>query len=428
LAAESPVLVVAPAMVLEGGTWDDEVAKWRPDWEPGVDVVQVAYSALCERLEHFDPKRQRNVTGPVGRARAEYRSIEWGTVLADEAHYIKGRKTLWTEAFLQIAQRSDSRVHLATGTPIPNWAHELFIHAQVLDPEAAQRGGRLGSYWRWVAQYFDTSPSRFSNGRPSVGEFRDDTPEGWLRFYEDNLGDRYLARRWIDVLPDLEPMREQIIMCPMAPAQRKAYKDLKQNYLAMVQDADGGQLEVLAWSKGGLNEKMRQVTTGLEVVAPTAKGSSGKLDRLREILSATDLPVFVAAHYRASVEAAARVASEVGRRAVFVHGGSSKPERRAAVRGFQSGEFDVLVGSIETVAEGLNFEQCHLVVRLERAWRPSRNDQVARRIRRLSNLEPKVCLDLVTPDSLDERMLPVLAAKTDQQVKALRAREIAALL
>ncbi len=416
------MLVTAPAMVLEGGTWDDEIAKWRPEWEPGVDIVQVPYSMLTARTTE-QREDGRRVSVPQAKARGEHLR-EWGTVIADEAHYIKGRKTLWTKAFQEIANpKINERVWMATGTPIPNWAHELFTQACVLDPEAAQTGARLGSYWRWVAQWFDTTPTRWSKGQPSVGAFKDDTPEGWLAFYEANLGDQYLARTWEDVLPDLPPMRFQQIDCPMTKNQAKAYKDLKRDFLAVLDTGN----EVMAWSKGGLNEKIRQCATGLEVLDPEAQGS-GKLDRLRTLLTDRPGQAFVVAHYRQAVEACARAAAEVGRTVAFVHGGSSKSERQAAVRAFKDGSLDVLCGSIETVAEGLNFENCHFVYRVERAWRPSRNDQVARRIRRLSNLQPKVCIDLVTPNCVDSKMLPVLATKTDQQIKVLRAREIAALL
>lgn len=434
LPAEPPVLVLAPKMVISGGTWDDEIAKWRPDLEPGVDIVQVPYSSLTDRYykqvgtytNAAGDEVPKIVHGPVGRARAEYRDRPWGTVICDEAHYLKGRKTKWTEAFHQLRNKVD-RVWLATGTPIPNWAHELYEAACVLDPEQVGRGLRLGSYWRWVETYFDTTPTRWSKGRPSVGEFRDDTPEGWLRFYEDNLGDLYLADTWDDVAPDMPPMGQQTVLCPMSPAQSKVYKDLRKQYHAFVEETGN---EVLAWSAGGLHEKLKQVCTGLpllDVDVDLAK-TGGKIGVVRDHLRDRPQQTFVVAHYRRAVEVLHEVAQSVGRSSAYVHGGVAEPLRKKAVRAFQAGEIDTLVGSIATVREGLNFEKCHLVYRVERAWQPSRNLQVERRVRRISEATPKMVVDFVTPNSLDDAMLPVLAAKNDMQVKALRAREFAALL
>jgi SNF2 family DNA or RNA helicase len=430
--AEPPVLVLAPKMVLSGGTWDDEIAKWRPDLEPGVDIVQVAYSGLTDRYykQHLDQETGEvlKVThGPLGRARAEIRDREWGTVICDEAHYLKGRKTKWTEAFHQIDARVE-RIWAATGTPIPNWAHELFELAKVLDPAANARGERLGSYWRWVADYFENHPTRFSGGKPVVGAFLDDTPEGWLRFYEDNLGDQYLAHTWEQVAPEMPPMGQQTVECPMTALQTKAYKDLKKQYLAFVEETG---TEVLAWSAGGLHEKLKQVSTGLQLVdsafPPDSITASGKINQVRTHLADRPQQTFVVAHYREAVETLHRVAQQVGRTSAFVHGGVAEGTRRSAVRAFQDGSLQTLVGSIETMAEGLNFEDCHLVYRVERAWRPSRNLQVERRVRRISEASPKLVIDFVTP-GLDAGMLPVLQAKTDQQMKALKARELAALL
>src|SRR5271166_5285830 len=71
LAATEPILVTAPAAIIDGGVWDDEIAKWRP----GAEIVQVPYSRLFER-------EGRKATN---RLRPELRR-KWGTVIADEAH------------------------------------------------------------------------------------------------------------------------------------------------------------------------------------------------------------------------------------------------------------------------------------------------------------------------------------------------------
>jgi SNF2 family DNA or RNA helicase len=154
----------------------------------------------------------------------------------------------------------------------------------------------------------------------------------------------------------------------------------------------------------------------------------GKIGVVRDHLRDRPQQTFVVAHYRRAVEVLHEVAQQVGRTSAFVHGGTPDAERTKAVRAFQAGDLQTLVGSISTVREGLNFERCHLVYRVERAWQPGRNLQVERRVRRISESTPKMVVDFVTPNCLDEAMLPVLAGKSDQQIKALRAREFAAML
>ena len=418
-AAETPLLICAPAMVIDGGVYHDELAKWRPDidQEDPSQLVVVPYTSLCERVS----TGRGSGTKPLERARRELLRREFGTLWLDESHYIKGRNTTWTKAALQMRKRA-GRVHLSTGTPIPNWAWEVFTACKFIWPERADDGQDFGSFWRWVAQWFEVDKGEWS--KFEIGDPLDDTPQGWLKFYEANLGDRYLARTWTEVLPQVPPMRMQKIECPMAPAQLKAYRALKKDYITWLEETG---TEVVAWSSAGLHTKLARCLTGLELLDRDAHGS-GKFAQLERLLRDTSMQVFVVGHFRDTAELAAKVAQRAGRTATWVHGGCSRGESAQRVSDFKAGRVEVLCGTIEKVKEGLNFEQVDLVIRIERSWRPTSNDQVAKRIRRVSNLKPKLCLDLVTPNSLDIRMLKVLAGKSDQQMKALRAREFAALL
>src|SRR4051812_45815564 len=137
--AKEPVLVVAPAMVLNAGTWDDEIELWTP----GIDATQVAYSSIAQRGARGRVPRDSNGF-PKTPLKPEYRR-HWGTVVLDESHYIKGRKTSWANAVLDI---DADEARLATGTPVPNWAHEAFMSLRALYPEEARAGKEFGSYWR----------------------------------------------------------------------------------------------------------------------------------------------------------------------------------------------------------------------------------------------------------------------------------------
>src|SRR6185369_4102916 len=90
--------------------------------------------------------------------RPEYRQ-RWDTIIVDEAHYIKGRKTTWTRQLKALCKKTD-RVILATGTPMPNWAEELFEPLGILWPEKVGPGRELNSYWRWADKWFDTTPQK----------------------------------------------------------------------------------------------------------------------------------------------------------------------------------------------------------------------------------------------------------------------------
>lgn len=418
MAAEGKTLIVAPAMVLDGGTWNDEIAKWGDDPER---FHQVAYSSLVQR--------QGRKVLPV--AKPEYK-IHWNTIILDEAHYIKGRNTTWTKALRPLLKRAD-RVILASGTPIPNWAPELFEALCAMYPEDARPGGRLGSYWRWAAQWFDTTPDKIyirgvEKEIAKVGDLLACEPECAARppldpcdhyreFFRANLGDRFLQRLRDDVLTDLPPLTIERVNTPMTAPQQKAYDSMRDEYLATLGD---GHLKV-AWSSSARHVMLDKLATGLNILDPDAdpmKGS-GKLQRLAYDLAERTRPTLVVAHFRDTVEAAVAVAEGLGLRAAYVHGGVSRQARAGVVADFKAGKLDVLVGSLDTIAEGLTLTVADMVIFLETSFKPSRNQQAMRRIHRIGQDRPCTALDYCTPDSIDSGKRELIAAKTDHQIRTL---------
>lgn len=412
-ASKGETLVVAPSMVLSGGTWADEIAKWADDPDR---FTTVPYTQLA-------PARS-------SRLKPEFRR-RWDTVIFDEAHYLKGRKSLRTETGQALAGFAD-RVFLASGTPIPNYAHELFTLLQILYPEEAGPGARFGSYWRWAGEWFDVSPTRFS--KYHVGGMRgcsdrcserpvSDPCDHYREFADANLSDRFLRRLRVDVLPELPGLTEVEVATPMGKGQLAAYRSMKKDLVAEV----AGEL-VVSWSQSAKHVQLDRLTTGLSLLADgrgVDPADDSKLERLRSDLAAKGpSPVLVMAHYRDTVEACARVGRDLGLRTGMVHGGTPNKDRTAAVRGFQRGKLDVLVGSLETLSEGVTLIEADTVVFVEKSWKPSRNEQALYRVHRLGQTKEVTALDYVTPRSIDSGKRELLRSKTDHQLRTLTAAEI----
>jgi len=399
-AAVEPILIVAPAMVLDGGVWDDEVERWAP----GADVTQVAYSSLTGR-----EKTEAGGSRPVPHIKPAFRQ-RWGTVIADEAHYLKGRKTTWTQAFRELEA---DRVYQATGTPLPNWAKEAFVPAQLLWPEKVGPNLELGSYWRWAREWFNVLPTKYSPAE--VFGLRSDRT--WEQFHAEVFGDRFRQMLRDDVL-DLPPLTIQPFKVKMGAEQRRAYNQLKRDFVTWLESGS----EVVAWNQGALAVKLAKAATGLEILEEGA-GASAKLDALAGLLRDRPRPTLVVAHFRDTVAACARVAESVGAEARILDGGTAKGARRANVRAFQSGALPVLCATVDTVSEGMTMVAADQVIRVERSWRPSRNEQVIRRIHRIGQERPCLVIDLITEGTVDQPMLRVLQQKTDEQVQALQRKD-----
>lgn len=439
-AASGTTLIVAPAMVLDGGNWDDQVSEWAPD---DLEVYQRPYSGMNARMK--TGRKGKNGQDIYGVSTALHPSVKdlgrIETLILDEAHYVKGRGTSWTGAAQAIARQAD-QVFLATGTPIPNWPHELFVPLQLLFPEEARRGGRFGSYWRWVGEWFWTAPSPFRAHETDILGMRrcaskcadrppTDPCDHYREFVAANLGDRFLQRWRDEVLTDLPPLTQVKIECPMTPRQYTEYRSMRDEFVA--ESANG--TEVVAWSSGAKNVLLDRMTTGLGVLdgGLPSSAESGKLKRLEFDLSSRSRPTLVVAHYRATVEASAQVARSFGLRVETIHGGTSKTERLARVRAFQSGALDCLCGSLETIAEGLTLTAADMTIFVEKSYKPSRNEQAIRRIHRLGQQRPCTVLDYVavTPrggKTLDVTKRELLTKKTDVQMRVLTAAQFATLL
>lgn len=426
-------LVVAPAMVLDGGTWHDEAGKWAS--EPS-EIVQAAYTRLGPQRVSKRPEHgywsQRKAWESLVKADLLRR---WSTVIFDEAHYLKGRGSLRSNYAQAIAAQAE-QVYLATGTPIPNFAHELFPLLQMLNPNQARPGGRLGSYWRWVGQWFKVTPGQYSDyevggmlgcGRACEAHPPTDPCEHYLEFAESELSGVFLQRRRDDVLPDLPALTEVTVEVPMGPKQRTAYRELKKNLVTSIEGT-----EVVAWSRSAAHVLLDQLTTGVGLMEGgevfnrrgEVTADNAKLARLKQDLESRSRPTLVVAHYQPTVEAAVRVARSVGAKAELVYGPTSKADRLRHVRAFQAGRLDVLVGSLETIAEGLTLVAADQVIFVEKSWKPSRNDQALRRIHRIGQVRPVTALDYVTPNSVDSGKRDLLKLKTDHQMKMLTAADI----
>lgn len=366
-------------------------------------------------------------TRPVKRLRPDYKG-HWDAVIVDEAHYIKGRDTSWTWAVDRIAKDSDSLL-LMTGTPIPNWAHEVFTLLRTIYPEQAKPGAEYGSFWRWAEHWFDTSPTRFSNGNPVVGQLlgcgpacerknANDPCDHYAAFAAANFGSRYMRHMRADHL-DLPGIEFIDIDTRMDVGARDVYRELKNKFAASV---DGH--EVLAWSQGSKNVLMDKVTTSPWLLHKEGEPGGGKFEQLREDLRSRTRPTLVLAHYRDSVEGAARVAESVGCRTRFVHGGTTDKQNASAVKAFKAGKLDVLVGSLETLAEGLTLTIADTAIFLERSYKPSRNEQATYRVYRMGQDKAVTIRRYITPNSVDSGKEKLLRAKTDHQMRMLSAADL----
>jgi SNF2 family DNA or RNA helicase len=286
-------------------------------------------------------------------------------MVVDEAHYVKNPNALRTQAVSEWAARS-SRVLFLTGTPMENRVGEFRVLVGHLRPE--------------VAENLDIADRALDGTK-----------------FREAVAPLYLRRNQEDVLSELPPRLETqewvALEGPTLRAYRKAV--LAGNFMAMRRAAfDPG----------------------------TAKGSP-KLRRLVEIVSeATDggRKIVVFSYFRDVLETVIQVlgSGRDGVPGVLVLGaltGDVGPtERQAMVDEFTAVKGPaVLVSQIQAGGVGLNIQAASVIIIAEPQLTPSIEEQAIARAHRMGQVRRVDVHRLLCEDSVDQRVLELLAAKRE---------------
>jgi SNF2 family DNA or RNA helicase len=355
-------LVVCPASVLVN--WTHEIER---------------HSQLRSHRLH-GPDRQRNLrawtrTGGVAvttyeslRSLAKPAEIDLGMLVVDEAHYAKNREAERTKAVRQWAAATD-RVLFLTGTPMENRVEEFRVLVSHLQPALVPRISSV-------------------DGMIGAGHFRAAVAPVYLRRNQD------------DVLQELPPRVETQEWVQLTSRDLEAYRDAVAagNFMAMRR---------AAYVSG-------------------RRDDSAKLGRLVEIVqeaSANGRKVVVFSYFR---DVLSTVASVLGSVAAGPLTGSIPPiQRQAMIDEFTARHGPaVLVSQIQAGGVGLNIQAASVVILTEPQWKPTIEDQAIARCHRMGQVRSVDVHRLLAEDTVDQRMLDILAAKADLFDEYVRRSEL----
>lgn len=414
LVAEGKTLVVAPAAVRDTKTWLYESAK------VGIEPPRVISYHEVARLQKS----------------GEIQDIELDTLIMDEAHHAIHKTTSWFPGLEYLAKKA-TRVHQATGTPMPNAPHELWGQFHLLFPKERP----FKYFWPWATEFFSVMPNRYNPRAREVSTElmgcnhkgqEAESCEHWQAFHEQNIEGRAIRHKRADVLKDLPPLSgdDQPLWTPMAPVQLQVYKSLKKDLLALIPE-EGIAIEALTQASQFI--MLHQLSSGLSVLDPEQDPldkQSGKLAEFAELISVRPRPTLATVWFRNSAQALARVCERQGKSYVFMSSKTTRHQRDRAVQDFSVGLYDVMIASIGVIKEGVDGLQhaADEAILFERSWRPGDNEQTIRRLHRLGQQYPVTARQLVCPQSVDSYQWDVIHTKQRIVNRALRRAEIASLI
>jgi SNF2 family DNA or RNA helicase len=281
--------------------------------------------------------------------------VELGMLVVDEAHYAKNMTAERTKAVRQWAAAT-SRVLFLTGTPMENRVEEFRVLVSHLQPALVPHISNV-------------------DGMIGAGHFRAAVAPVYLRRNQDDvlqeLPPRVETEEWVELTSrDLEPYRDAVAA---------------ENFMAMRR---------AAYVSG----------------TPAA---SAKLSRLVEIVEealANGRKVVVFSYFRDVLDTVAAVLDGV---ALGPLTGSTPPiQRQAMVDDFGNRRGPaVLVSQIQAGGVGLNIQAASVVILTEPQWKPTIEDQAIARCHRMGQVRSVDVHRLLAEDTVDQRMLEILATK-----------------
>lgn len=350
---ETHFAVVCPASVLYN--WDKELRQ-----RSKLDAIIVHGDDRMNELREWDTGGGVLVTTFDGLRALPLVRPRIAALVVDEAHYVKNPATKRSQAVQQWCSVSDHAVFM-TGTPMENRVDEFQELVRHLRPEVASL----------------VSPAA---GAAGAVAFRQSVAPVYLRRNQDDvlteLPDRIDSEEWVD----------------LTPTDRRVYRDavIEGNFMAM----------------------RRAATLGAPG-SDSAQTSSAKLDRLDELIADAaegGLKVLVFSFFR---DVLAAVVTRYDAVTLGPIDGRVAPdERQRIVDEFTSRPgHAVLIAQIQAGGVGLNIQAASVVVLMEPQWKPSAEEQAIARSHRMGQTRAVRVHRLIAKDSVDERMVEILAQK-----------------
>ena len=365
-------LVIAPRSVVDN--WVDECKKFCPEipvhTHLGLDRVK-----SIERL----PKKGLLLTSYniLQRDIKLLSSIEYSTVILDEAHVIRNPEAKTTRAALKLAAR---RRMCLSGTPVQNCAEDLWPIFHFLMP------GFLGR-------------------RKTLKETLQDDPEAINRL-RDRVAPFVLRRIKSEVATELPPKTEILLHAEMSDDQERFYKGLLEKERVGVMDLLGSKgLERSRVSILAAITRLRQAACAPALVGAPEIGSAKVelfMDLVKELISEGHRALV----FSSFTKFLAVIQQELEKENFsYQYLDGRTRDRAAKVKAFQKGNDPLFLISLKAGGVGLNLTAADYVIILDPWWNPAAEDQAADRAYRIGQDKPVMVYRIVTVESIEERVL-----------------------
>jgi len=444
-----PVLIVCPNTLKKN--WQREFGKWWPEVWPAVQVIK---GSAAQRRKQFEEDAKVFVInweslrshsrlsgyGSIALAKCkecgghdervtearcevhkrELNALDFKAVIADEMHRSKEPKSKQTRALWAATGDADIRFAL-TGTPMANNVLDLWAILHWLSPE------EWPSKTKWIDRMVDTMLNAFG-GMMVLGV----KPHMADEFYAaiNPRMRRMLKARVLPWLPEIINERRDV---EMSAKQAKAYKDMRDNMIAELENGDA----VVAASVLTQTIRLHQFASSFaEMTVDETTGEpktilsepSCKIDALMDDIKEGDFgddSVAVCAVSRQLLELLSARLTKEGIAHGMITGAQSEDERQKAIDDFQSGRIKWILFTDKAGGVGVTLTTARRLVMLQRPWSLVDHKQALDRVHRIGSEihDSVIIMDYVTEGSIEERVIQVLETKADSFEQVVRDKD-----
>lgn len=396
------VLIVAPKRVAEN-TWPVEIESWE-------HTAHLSYEVLTgdakKRAEAADRAADIHI---INRENLPWLYQHFGSgrrwpydlIIVDEASSFKNHsvrtpnKNFTRFGVLKMVSKYTEYMFQLTGTPAPNGYHDLWAQVYLLD-----HGFRLGN-----------NITAFRNRWFSADYFGGYTINEWaVKEIDDKLSDLCFSLPE-EFYPELPPVTFNVVPVVLPKAIRKKYDEFKKEYILEV---TGGK-EIEAATTAVLSNKLLQLANGCvyDDDRETNHIHDLKLDALDVLVEeAAGNPVLVVYNYQSDLD---RIRKKYPK-AVLIS------EDDNAIKNWNAGKIKMLLAHPASAGHGVNLQHGgNICIWFGPCWSLELWQQMNKRLHRPGQTKPVFIHILSATDTIDERVMRVLAQKDATQKGLMNA-------
>jgi SNF2 family DNA or RNA helicase len=443
-----PAMIVCPNTLKKN--WQREFKKWWPEVK-----VQVISGTATQRRKQFEEQadiyvinweslRTHSRLAPYGaialaRCKAckghddrvtenkcevherELNRIDFKAVVADEMHRSKDPKSKQSRALF--AASGDAEIRFAlTGTPVANNVLDMWAILHWISPR------EFPTKSKWIDRMVDTMLNAFG-GMMVLGL----KPHMEDEFHKtvDPMMRRMLKARVLPWLPEIMNERRDV---EMSTKQKKAYEQMRDNMIALLEDPSGSADTLVAPSVLTQTTRLLQFASSYaEIKADEKTGEpratlsapSCKVDALMDDIKNGDFgddSVAVCAVSRQLLELLSEELDKAKIPHGMITGAQNEEERQESIDDFQSGRTKWILFTDKAGGVGVTLTAARRLVMLQRPWSLVDHKQALDRVHRIGSEihDSVVIMDYVTEGTLEERVIQVLETKADNFEQIVR--------